>query len=677
MNNALSFDVEDWFQVENLKPAIPRERWDTLELRVEANTRRILALLRERDVKATFFVLGWVAERCPGLVKDIDREGHEVASHGYGHHLIYEMTPEDFREDLVKSKRILEEQIGKPVEGYRAPSFSITPETPWALDILKDAGFRYDSSIFPVSFHDRYGFPGASHRPFAWPNGLMEIPLAVYPIGKYFLPAAGGGYFRLFPYRYFRHVFARLNRNCQAFTFYLHPWELDPDQPRMRVPWFYRFRHYVNLRKTEGRLRRLLEDFRFTTIPRAYAAEMAGQAGRPVRLVLMIDRIGSNLAGTENQLLKIVKGLDRRRFDIHLICLDDRPWFQQHRSEFNCATYLIPINRFRQPGTYVNFLRLVGLLRRLAPDVVHTFFPVANIVGVLAARIARVHHIVSSRRDYGEWMLPRYLIATRFANRFVSRVVTNSPQVKALTQRMENVPANRIEVIYNGIDLAGSSGLRRDEALKQSLGIPAGNKVVGIVANFRPMKRHETFVRAAEEVLRQRSDVDFVLLGEAFVQGRQDQLESLARSLGVRERLHFLGRRPEVLRYLSFTDIGVNCSQGEGLSNAVMEYMAAGVPCVVSDSGGNPDLVSPDVHGAVFRLDDHKGLAAEILRLLDDPQRCKRYAENARRRIDTEMSLPAMLRAYEGFYERLAGPAFSQAGKPEEISQPQPARLRR
>jgi polysaccharide deacetylase family protein (PEP-CTERM system associated) len=276
MRNALSFDVEDWFQVENLKPAIPRKIWDAQELRVEANTRRILALLRERDAKATFFVLGWVAERCTELIREIDREGHEVASHGYGHHLVYEMTPGAFREDVLRSKAILEALIQKPVRGYRAPSFSITRETPWALDILREAGFVYDSSIFPVSLHDRYGFPEASPWPFTWPNGLVEIPLAVCSIGKFSLPAAGGGYFRLFPYRYFHHVFRRLNRHGRPVTFYLHPWELDPGQPRMLVPWFYRFRHYVNLGKTEGRLRKLLEDFRFTTIPRAYAAEMAG-----------------------------------------------------------------------------------------------------------------------------------------------------------------------------------------------------------------------------------------------------------------------------------------------------------------------------------------------------------------------------------------------------------------
>jgi polysaccharide deacetylase family protein (PEP-CTERM system associated) len=156
MNNALSFDIEDWFQVENLKSAIAREQWDTAELRVEASTRRILALLREAGAHATFFILGWVAERCPALVADIDRAGHEVASHGYGHGLVYDMTPEAFREDLLKSKRILEGIVKKPVIGYRAPSFSITPRNLWALDVLKEAGFEYDSSIFPVSLHDRY-----------------------------------------------------------------------------------------------------------------------------------------------------------------------------------------------------------------------------------------------------------------------------------------------------------------------------------------------------------------------------------------------------------------------------------------------------------------------------------------------------------------------------------------
>lgn len=657
MNNALSFDIEDWFQVENLKASIARETWDGLELRVEANTRKILALLREHDAKATFFVLGWVAERCPALVQEIAREGHEVASHGYGHHLVYDLTPKAFREDVLRSKQILEDLTQRPVQGYRAPSFSITPQTLWALDILKDAGFDYDSSVFPTSFHDRYGFANAGRLPFVWPNGLKEIPLAVLPLGKLAFPIAGGGYFRLFPYPLFRRALAHLNGKRQAFTFYLHPWELDPKQPRVQVPWAYRFRHYVNLERTEPRLRNLLRDFRFTTIRSAYADSFQKPHPARIRLVLMIDRIGSDLAGTENQLLKLIAGLDPKRFDKHLICFGESAWLDEHRPALSCTTHVFQINRFKQPSTYVSIARLVRTLRRIRPDIVHTFFPVANIVGVLAARLAGVRHVVSSRRDYGEWMLKHYLYATRLANRFATCILANSEQVRRLTVDVEKVPAARTEVIYNGIDLEAFRHLTRDEALKQSLGIPAQNKVIGIVANFRPMKRHETFVHAARLIVNRRSDVDFILLGcDPRGEGkRQAELEALSATMGVRDKLHFVGSRPDVLRFLSIFDIGVNCSEGEGLSNAIMEYMASDIPCVVSNSGGNPDLVTNDVNGVTFTLDDHEELATEIIRLLDDPERRKRYITNARSRLEAQMSLPAMLETYEKFYERLQG----------------------
>ena len=270
MLNALSFDIEDWFQVENLKGAISYNDWDKLELRVVANTEKILKILKDADTKATFFILGWVAERCPDLVKEIDKDGHEIASHGFAHELIYNMTEKTFSEDIQKSKNILEGITQKKIIGYRAPSFSITKDSLWALDILKEQGFKYDSSIFPIQFHDRYGFNGCSQEPFHWPNGLYEIPLATYKLGKVVLPLAGGGYFRLLPYRYFKYFLKKLNNNNQSFTFYLHPWELDPEQPRVKIPLSYRFRHYVNLRTTESYLKRLLRDFRFERISEAY-----------------------------------------------------------------------------------------------------------------------------------------------------------------------------------------------------------------------------------------------------------------------------------------------------------------------------------------------------------------------------------------------------------------------
>ena len=269
MKNAISFDIEDWFQVENLRSVVRREDWDKFELRVERNTRIILRLLAEHQTHATFFVLGWIAERCPSLVKEIDGEGHEIASHGYSHKLIYEMSPDEFREDISRSKEILEKLIGKRIIGYRAPSFTIVKDTLWAVDILKECGFEYDSSIFPISFHDRYGFNGVSAESFFFENGLMEIPLSTIQIGKWRLPLGGGGYFRIFPYQYFHLGFKRLNRAKKGVVFYLHPWEIDGDQPQMFPARLLRIRHYTNLTKTEERLNRLLKNFSFWPINQA------------------------------------------------------------------------------------------------------------------------------------------------------------------------------------------------------------------------------------------------------------------------------------------------------------------------------------------------------------------------------------------------------------------------
>jgi polysaccharide deacetylase family protein (PEP-CTERM system associated) len=282
MLNGLSFDVEDWFQVENLKEVVSRAEWESCELRVVHNTGKILALLDRYRTQATFFVLGWVAERYPTLVKEIAGRGHEIASHGYGHELIYQLTPEAFYADTRYSKEILESIIGKPIYGYRAPSFSITPQSAWAVDILKGLGFSYDSSIFPTSFHNRYGFNGTSPLPFKFRNGLVELPLSTQKFLGFRFPLAGGGYFRLFPYFYFQNLFRRLNRQNRGIVFYLHPWELDPQQPRKNVRITYRWRHYINLEKTEGRLERLLKEFKF--FPLSFLAENIERQGVPCLL---------------------------------------------------------------------------------------------------------------------------------------------------------------------------------------------------------------------------------------------------------------------------------------------------------------------------------------------------------------------------------------------------------
>jgi polysaccharide deacetylase family protein (PEP-CTERM system associated) len=267
--NAMTIDVEDYFHVSAFDGLVPRSRWDSMESRVKANTIRLLEIFGEFEVRATFFILGWVGRRHPDLVHAIARAGHEIASHGYAHRLIYDQTPEAFRADVRRAKGILEEVSGRPVSGYRAPSYSITPRSLWAIDILAEEGYTYDSSIFPIR-HDRYGIPVSARQPYRINRGpwsLIEVPGSTTRVGPLNLPIAGGGYFRLLPYRWTRWGISRVNRvEGRPAVFYLHPWEIDPDQPRLQSGRLSRLRHYRNLDQTETRLRQLLTDFRFDAV---------------------------------------------------------------------------------------------------------------------------------------------------------------------------------------------------------------------------------------------------------------------------------------------------------------------------------------------------------------------------------------------------------------------------
>lgn len=265
----MTIDVEDYFQVAALAESIDYNDWSSIPTRVEQNTYKLLDIFDQHNVKVTHFVLGWVAERYPELVKEIDKRGHEVASHGFSHQLIYEQTQEVFKAETLKSKSLLEDAIGKPVLGYRAASYSITRKSLWALDILAEAGFQYDSSIFPI-VHDRYGIPNTPTEPYyirtASGNSLLELPLSTESILGQTLPIAGGGYFRLYPYWLSRWFYNRRVKQKNPFIFYLHPWEIDPDQPKVNVSWFSKFRHYNNLDQCAARLQKLLSQFRFTTM---------------------------------------------------------------------------------------------------------------------------------------------------------------------------------------------------------------------------------------------------------------------------------------------------------------------------------------------------------------------------------------------------------------------------
>ncbi len=265
----MSVDVEEYFHASALERVAPRDAWTTLPSRVVPTTHALLDLFASREVRATFFILGWVADRYPALVRDIAAAGHEVASHGYWHQIVYSLTPADFREDIRRSKQVLESLTGQAVHGYRAPSFSITKQSLWALDALLEEGYTYDASVFPVR-HDRYGIPDAPRHAYqvSRPSGvLQEVPPSTIRLGGQNLAVAGGGYFRLLPYQWTRYGLARLNdTERRPAIFYLHPWEIDTEQPRLPVGLATRLRHYGNLGRTLGRLARLLDDFRFAPV---------------------------------------------------------------------------------------------------------------------------------------------------------------------------------------------------------------------------------------------------------------------------------------------------------------------------------------------------------------------------------------------------------------------------
>lgn len=264
MRNALTIDVEDYFHASALATVAPVPTWDSLPSRVARNTRCLLDVLDEAGVTATCFVLGWVARREPELVREIAKRGHEVASHGFWHQLIYDQSREEFRADVRDARALLQDLSGQVVAGYRAPSFSVVERTLWALDELVEAGYRYDASIFPIH-HDRYGIPDAPrhiHVRTTSAGPITEVPSSTVRVVKN-LPTAGGGYFRLLPYAWTRWGIRRLNAEGMPAIFYLHPWEVDPGQPVMPVSRVTRYRHYHNLDRCEGRLRRMLREFDF------------------------------------------------------------------------------------------------------------------------------------------------------------------------------------------------------------------------------------------------------------------------------------------------------------------------------------------------------------------------------------------------------------------------------
>ena len=368
------------------------------------------------------------------------------------------------------------------------------------------------------------------------------------------------------------------------------------------------------------------------------------------KVTFVIDHFIPWRAGTEHQLTMIIENLPVE-WNVEIVVFRASDWLKEHADSLRVRAKVIQIDNFRSYSTYRNIVSLVAHLRQSKPDVVHTFFPVANIVGVIAARLAGVPLIISSRRDFGEWMTPRYLAATRFANRFVSKIITNSSRVRTMTHTVEGVELDDIQVIANGIDVQRFSELPDSKTCRAKLGVADDDLVVGLVANYRPMKRHKTLVRAAARVVSLYPHAKFVLVGtNATDEDLLSEVRSLTHQLGVEEQVIFTHSSEDIRDLLATFDVCVNCSEGEGLSNAIMEYMASGLPCVVTDSGGNPDLIVNNETGYLFELDNDEELASLLSALFASKSERKRLGENARSAIVENYSVQAMVDRFIAAY---------------------------
>jgi glycosyltransferase involved in cell wall biosynthesis len=372
-----------------------------------------------------------------------------------------------------------------------------------------------------------------------------------------------------------------------------------------------------------------------------------------LKLLICIDFIYTDTAGTENQLIKLINNLDHNKYEIYLLCLKNTLWLENNKSMLNCSVTAFNYNEHNHKDTR-NLLvmwKTIKHMKTVKPDIVISFFKVSYILGVIAARLAGIKYIISTRRDYGLWIDAKGIYLLKFANRFVHSIITNSYKVKELTCLVEKYDSDKVHVIYNGLDFNEFENESNTiVADKIAYGIPANNKVVGILAGLRPMKHHDCFFKAAKRVLYLRQDVSFVIIGDGIL---RPYLENYTKELGIEENTHFLGWQNNISRFLSFFDIGVNCSSNEGLSNAIMEYMAKGVPCIVSDAGGNTELISNNVNGFVFPLDDDYTLANLIVTLLNERNKCCEFALKSRLKIKSNMTVEKMITEYERYLTSL------------------------
>jgi polysaccharide deacetylase family protein (PEP-CTERM system associated) len=678
ITNALTVDFEDWYQ--GLE--IPCAQWDGFEDRIAIVGRKLLQILDEVGTKATFFVLGFVAEKHPDIIREIDNAGHEIGTHGFSHTLIYKQTPQVFRGEMERAISFLEDLTGKKVIGHRAPFFSITKDSLWALDILAELGIRYDSSIFPV-LNYRYGIADAPRFPYDVKCGeftVKEFPISTLQFPKVTLPISGGAYFRIYPYQLTKQAIRAVNRSSNPVTFYLHPWELDADHPRIDLPRRIALTHYFNLGATEKRFRRLLRDFRFASMaevlgldavesPALPAGAVSGPRfsirvpkPNPVRVLHVITRM--IVGGAQENTLLSVEGLDRLpEYEVTLVSGVDRGLEGNLLPRARQTTRLIVVPELGRSINPVNDAIALWKLYRLIRDgryhIVHTHSSKASVLGRIAAKLAgtpinleTLHgHVFHS---YQPWMVNRlwrtvYKMCALMTDHFIS--VADLVSREAILAGVDH--PDKFSTIYSGMELDWFLNARVDPGIIRSeFGIPEDALVVGKIARLFPLKGHDELMNAAPEIVHRVPNVRFFLVGDGILQNR---LKDRAEKLGILSNFIFAGliERERIPEMISVMDVVVHTSLREGLARVLPQALAMGKPCVSFDIGGAAEVVIPGETGYIVTPGDAGGLAAAVSRLLSDPQLRARMGEAGRRKVDPMFRAETMVAQIAALYAQL------------------------
>ncbi|MFC1521605.1 glycosyltransferase [Elusimicrobiota bacterium] len=677
-SNVFSVDVEDWYQgIEQ-----PLESWGNFEQRLRIGLDRVLGALSDADsTKATFFILGWVAQAYPQVVRDISNMGHEVATHGYAHIKAYEMTPRAFEEDARRAKDCIESLAGRPVCGYRAPYFSITKKCLWSLEILKRLGFRYDASIFPGANY-RYGITGAPEHVYRIKEcDLIECPISTFDLlGKKF--GIGGSYLRILPLFATTYAINKLVAQGSFASVYVHPWECDPEHPRVsNFRLKARLTHYALLHTTLPKIHSLLQQFKFTsfenyldimessgripTYSMATAFRVEPAQGNPIKIVRVIDRL--NIGGPAIHVTLLSKHLDgakpqvvadAARNDIDEFNSDQAAqaaWqtrlvigkeecdegnmmgFAQENGVY--PTQIVAIRReINLVNDLIGFWKLLSIIRKEKPSIVHTHKSKAGVLGRLAAWFCGVPVVVHTYHGhvlygyFGRMKTGVYILIERMMAKITHRIIAVSDKVRKDLLDLKIAGPEKIETIYLGFNLDKFTVKEKNQGvLRKDLGLENDVPVVGIVARLVPIKGVHIFLRAAKIILRSEPRTRFVVIGDGEL--RRD-LESLANDLGVADRVYFAGFRMDVEELYCDLDVLTLTSRNEGSPVSLIEGLASGCAAVSMNVGGVSDVIKDGVTGILVKPNDSEAMADAVVGLLHKQQ--KRVAMGAAGRKDVQ-----------------------------------------